>query len=226
MLKRDKKNSLEDYGFGKGYTMSAERIARFLGSLDRLIEQGLNVCLIAHAKVTRFEPPDGLMAYDRYELKMTRQTSPLVKEWADSLLFANFKTLVVENESGKAKGIGGKERVILTQRAASHDAKCRVPNVAEEIPMTWAAVKSVFGEAPVKAAEPTPEPERTVETQKDPYGIIEWNCEGLPLVEFMVARGAIKEGQSWRDASPEYLQRAVNGIEKFVKAIEAWKAGK
>lgn len=217
MLSRDKKTSLEDYGYGKGYTMAAERTARFLASLDRLIDAGIGVCLIAHAKVTRFEPPDGMAAYDRYELKMTRQTSPLVKEWADALLFANFKTRVVEAQSGRAKGLGGKERIILTQRAAAYDAKCRIPGITEEIPMTWEAVRPIFGVKQETKADPA-------KPAKDRWEMLAFNIgerEGL-INQFLIARGIIMAGQTWRDAGDEYLRRVETQVERFIKAAQDW----
>ena len=109
-LKAEKKiKSLEEIPYGKGFTMASERMARFLNELDYLIDVGRHVVLIGHAQVKRVEPPDQVQAYDRYELKLIKQTGPLVKEWVDHLFFLNFKTRVVESESGQAKGRGGKE---------------------------------------------------------------------------------------------------------------------
>lgn len=225
MLARDKKGSLEDYGYGKGYTMAAERMARFLASMDRLIEAGMNVCLIAHAKVVRHEPPDGLQAYDRFELKMTRQTSPLVKEWSDSLLFANFRTRVIESGSGKAKGIGGKERIILTQRSAAHDAKCRVPGVPEEIPMTWEAVSAVFGTTTqVKAATEPMNVAANVETSgKAPLVGYAINIPADVLLGFLRDRGVIEADQGIEDVAEDYVARVAKNPELFRKALINWQ---
>jgi len=92
---RDKKDGLEGWGYGKGYTYLEEEFGRFLNQLSELIEVGINVVLTAHAWMRKFEQPDELGAYDRWELKLQRKTAPLVKEWADMVLFANYKTLVV-----------------------------------------------------------------------------------------------------------------------------------
>ena len=43
----------------------------------------------------KFEQPDEMGAYDRWELKLAKKVGPLVKEWADMILFANYKTTVV-----------------------------------------------------------------------------------------------------------------------------------
>jgi hypothetical protein len=224
MLVRDHKAGIEENGLGKGNVMAAERTTRVLSCLDLLIERGIGVVLIAHAKVVKFEPPDGMQAYDRYELKMTRHTSPLVKEWADSLLFANFKTKVVNTQDGKAKGIGGKERVLLTARSAAWDAKCRIPATPEEMPMTAESLRYVLQLGAPKTA--TPERKFDETPTVDPWEVIEWNCEGLPVDEFLRDRKIIGPDQTWRNAPTDYLQRVVAVIDKFSKAVADWNAAR
>lgn len=97
------KKGIEDFGYGNGYVYTKEEFGRFLNKLSDLIEVGINVVLTAHAQLRKFEQPDELGAYDRWELKLGKktqsQTSPLVKEWADMLLFANYKTFSVAVEA-------------------------------------------------------------------------------------------------------------------------------
>lgn len=107
------KKGIEDFGYGNGYVYTKEEFGRFLNKLSDLIEVGINVVLTAHAQLRKFEQPDELGAYDRWELKLGKktqsQTSPLVKEWADMLLFANYKTfsVAVGKDGKKHKGQGG-----------------------------------------------------------------------------------------------------------------------
>jgi hypothetical protein len=112
--------SIESFGYGKGYTYLREKVTLVLADLDRCIRSGQHVVLLAHSRVARHEPPDSA-AYDRYELKMSKQVAPLVKEWADCLLFGNFVTLVTDG-----KGVGGKKRRLWTERTAAIEAKNRV----------------------------------------------------------------------------------------------------
>lgn len=106
---------IEDFGYGNGYVYTKEEFGRFLNKLSDLIEVGINVVLTAHAQLRKFEQPDELGAYDRWELKLGKktqsQTSPLVKEWADMLLFANYKTfsVAVGKDGKKHKGQGGNQ---------------------------------------------------------------------------------------------------------------------
>ena len=87
------KQGIEDFGWGKGYTYVQEEMGRFLNSLSDLVDMGINVVLTAHAQIKKFEQPDEMGSYDRYELKLGQKTgsktAPLVKEWADMVLFAN-----------------------------------------------------------------------------------------------------------------------------------------
>ena len=67
--------------------------------------------------------------------------------------FFRFKTKAVSQENGKAKGIGGKERIILTTHSAAYDAKTR-SGLAEELPMEWESVAHVFGKPTPKTSAP------------------------------------------------------------------------
>ncbi len=58
-------------------------------------------------KMRKFEQPDEMGAYDRWEMKLTKQVAPLIKEWADMVLFANYKIYVVATDKeGKTQSPG------------------------------------------------------------------------------------------------------------------------
>lgn len=152
MVKAAGKKSIEDFGFGKGYTILAEHWGTFLSDCDNLIAAGLNVVFVAHSTVKRTSPPDQTDGYDRYELKLSKQTSPLIREWSDALLFANFKTRLIDGADGRKKATGGKTRVMYAERSAAWDAKNRY-GLAEELPMTIEALAPLFdgGQSPAAA---------------------------------------------------------------------------
>ena len=117
---------IEDMGYGKGYVYLAEEFGRLLNLLGGLAEQGVHVVLTAHAAMRKFEQPDELGAYDRWELKLQKKTAPLVKEWADLLLFANYKTYsVAVDDKGKKRKAQGGSRVMYTSHHPCWDAKNR-----------------------------------------------------------------------------------------------------
>ena len=153
LLKKANKRSIEDFGFGKGYTMVAESMGRLLSVCDSLIDHGVNVVMVGHSTVKRVSPPDMDEGYDRYELKLTKQSGPLVKEWADCILFANYRTKLVAGEDGRTRAKGGRERVLHTERTAAFDAKNRY-GLAPELPMTIEALAPLFASEP--AAKPKP----------------------------------------------------------------------
>ena len=140
------KKGIEDFGWGKGYTYVQEEMGRFLNSLSDLVDMGINVVLTAHAQIKKFEQPDEMGSYDRYELKLGQKTgsktAPLVKEWADMVLFANYKTLVMTTENGKKKAQGG-ERVMYTNHRPAWDAKNR-HGLPDEMPFHYAGIAHIF----------------------------------------------------------------------------------
>lgn len=152
------KNGIEDFGWGKGYTYVQEEIGRLLNSLSELVDNGINVILTAHAQIKKFEQPDELGSYDRYELKLgqksSSKTAPLVKEWADMVLFANYKTIVITTDTGKKKAQGG-ERVMYTNHRPAWDAKNR-HGLPDQLPFTYDSIAHIFNAQP----EPQPQPEQ------------------------------------------------------------------
>ena len=87
------KKSIEEFGYGKGYTYLSEEFGRLLNLLSEVVERGVHAVVTAHAKMRKFEQPDELGAYDRWEMKLSAKNAPLVKEWADMVLFASYKSL-------------------------------------------------------------------------------------------------------------------------------------
>lgn len=137
-----KMKSIEDAGYGKGYTYVEEAFGELLRALDAVIAKGVHVVVTAHAQMRKFEQPDELGAYDRWELKMSKRTAALLKEWADAVLFANYKTQVVNVDNqgalkGKNKAQGG-ARVLYTSHHPCWDAKNRF-GLPDELPLDYDA---------------------------------------------------------------------------------------
>lgn len=150
LLARTKKTSIEAFGYGKGYVYLAEEFGRLLGLLEQIRGEGIHVVCTAHAALRKFEQPDELGSYDRWELKLTKNVTPLVKEWADLLLFANYKTVVVRSETGKDKAQGG-SRVLYTSHHPCWDAKNRY-GLPEEMPFAYEPLAGLFAPMQAQAA--------------------------------------------------------------------------
>lgn len=121
---RAKKTGIEDFGYGKGYVYVNEDFGKLLNILQEIVDRGVNVGIAAHAVMRKFEQPDEFGAYDRWELKLDKRNSSMLKEWADMVLFANYETFVVTDDNKKAKAQGGK-RIMYTSHHPCWDAKNR-----------------------------------------------------------------------------------------------------
>lgn len=144
-----KQNSIESFGYGKGYTYLAEEFARLLSACDLVIAAGIHVVITAHAKMRKFEQPDEMGAYDRWEMKLSKQVAPLLKEWCDHLFFCNYQTFVVTSDNDTKKAQGGK-RVIYTSHHPAWDAKSRV-SLPEIVDLDYKNIAHIFE---TKATEP------------------------------------------------------------------------
>lgn len=143
------KKGIEDFGYGNGYTYIAEEWGRFLNLLQEVVDiSNINVVLTAHAIIRKFEQPNEMGAYDRYELKLgkktTGQTAPLTKEWADMILFANYKifSIATDDKGKKFKGQGG-QRVMYTTHHPCWDAKNRY-GLDDELPLDYSCIAHIF----------------------------------------------------------------------------------
>ena len=172
------KSGIEEFGYGKGYVYLAEEFGRLLNLLEDVISLGVNVLLVAHAQMRKFEQPDEMGAYDRWELKLQKKTAPLVMEWADMVLFANFKTYVVNvdgqgTQKGKNKAQGNK-RVMYTAHHQCWDAKNR-HGLKDELPFDFAEIAEIifapisnFAVPPSSTAGPTtPTPDQVPEKKEE-----------------------------------------------------------
>ena len=178
------KKGVEDFGYGNGYVYAKEEWGRFLNALEEVVEAGVNVVLTAHAHMRKFEQPDELGAYDRWELKIGKktssQTAPLLKEWADMVLFANYKTWsVATDDKGKKRKAQGGARVLYTSHHPCWDAKNRY-GLPEEVPFEYESIRHIIEggtttataqqtappvqepEIPVQPSVPSPPPQQTV----------------------------------------------------------------
>ena len=140
---KSKKDGIEEFGYGKGYTYLEEEYGRLLNLLEEVIHRGVNVCMTAHANMRKIEQPDEMGAYDHWEMKMEKKTASLTKEWADMVLFANYRTIVinVDNQGaqkGKNKAQGG-ERVLYTTHHPAWDAKNRHA-LLDVLPMKYESI--------------------------------------------------------------------------------------
>lgn len=153
---KNSKTGIEDFGYGKGYSYVYEEMGRILNLLNDIWERGIHIVITAHAAIRKFEQPDEMGAYDRWELKLINSpkcnSCAMVKEWADMVLFANYKTFAVAaDKDGKKMKARGGERVMYTSHNPCWDAKNRF-GLAPELPFDFGQIAHIFG-APAQAPQ-------------------------------------------------------------------------
>lgn len=152
---KNAKTGIEEFGYGKGYTYVYEEMGRILNLLSDIRDTGMNIVLTAHAAIRKFEQPDEMGAYDRWELKLINapkcNSCAMVKEWADMVLFASYKTYAVaaDKDGKKFKARGG-ERVMYTSHDPCWDAKNRF-GLAPELPFDFGQIAGLFSGGFVKS---------------------------------------------------------------------------
>lgn len=208
---RHQKSGIEDFGYGKGYSYVYEDFGRLLNLLDQLIVRGINVIITAHAAMRKFEQPDEMGAYDRWELKLINSqktnVAGMVKEWADMVLFANYETIVVKNEDKKSKAQGGR-RVMYTAHHPCWDAKNRF-DLPEKLPFDFAHVAHCFlndAPPPVQMPEPVQQPQQNIQEPPAQEPVL----DGIPpalaqlMNQYQVTEAQIQRAVAQKGYYPEH----------------------
>lgn len=153
---RHKKNGIEDFGYGKGYTYAEEEWGKLLNLLDEVVDAGCHVAVTAHAQLRKVELPEETGSYDHWEMKLEKKDAALTKEWADIVLFCNYKTLVTKgaNSMEKNKASGGTRRMHAVH-TPWWDAKNR-HGLPEDMPLAFSSLAHLF--ASIQPVEEKPLP--------------------------------------------------------------------
>lgn len=218
LLTKYKKAGIEEFGYGKGYVYLSEEFSRMLAALDKCIASGIHVVVTAHAKMRKFEQPDEMGAYDRWEMKLSKNSAPLLKEWADLLLFCNYQTFVVTTENKAQKAQGGK-RVMYTSHHPCWDAKNRA-SLPDVLDLDYSHIAHLFTSA-TPAAPPAPavSPADTVRElmQQD-------NISEAELVAFAASKGNYTSATGLADYPDKFITGwIIRYWKQIVSGIEATK---
>lgn len=159
------KENIEDIPYGKGFTFAIEHWETVLKGLDFLREKGMSVVLIAHAEIKRFDSPE-TEPYERYQLKLHKSASALLREWADIVAFANRETFIQSTDTGFNKevrrGVSTGKRLMFLDERPSHLAKNRYA-LPDKLELSWSALREAlapsFARGPSADTQPTPDRE-------------------------------------------------------------------
>ena len=224
-------DSIEKYGggYGKGYTATAEYMEKdLLRRLDRLITKGVNVVILSHAMMRKFESPTD-PPYDRWELKVSKKVAPLIREWSDIMLFMNYEVMVVE-ENGKGKARGKGRRMMYANHHATYDAKNRY-GLPDEMELSFKPLKKIY-----EGTVPPREDKTQLNIDHPDDGIVEDEMLEDPrlvlvrrlaekgitqerLEQWMIASGRLEEGGSVMNLSGTQADTMTKHIDQLARVI-------
>ncbi len=147
VCRQHNKPNIEAFGYGKGYQFASEEWKNLLNKLNDLrIKRNMMIILIAHHQITKFEDPS-LDGYDRYGLKLHKSADGKVKEWADVIGFANYRTNVLQQDKGfnqtRGRAVGTGERMLYLEERPSFVAGNRF-SLPPEMPLDFKTFISSF----------------------------------------------------------------------------------
>ena len=205
--------SIESFGYGKGYTYLGEEWQKLMDAFNAVIAAGMNVTIIAHARQRKIELPDQTGSFDHWEMKSSKQVAPLLKEWADLLLFLNYKTFVVTTDNNTKKAQGGK-RMMYTSHNPVWDAKNR-HGLPDELPLDFAGIAPIFQDAPKSRSSL----DRLHELMKE-AGITDYQVR-----EVVSLRGKYPEETPIEDYPEEFIEKfCIRYFDKIVDQIKGEEA--
>lgn len=110
--KGNKKKRIEDFGYGKGYVYALAVWQEFLDGLNLLrIERKMNIVMIAHSKVDRFDDPE-TVSYSKYDIDLHDKARDLLKRDSDVILLLKPDVSIKTEDAGfnktRAIGAGGR----------------------------------------------------------------------------------------------------------------------
>lgn len=219
------KKSIEDFGYGKGFIFLAEETQKLLARFEKFIDEGIHVVFVCHSEIKKYEQPDQEGSYDRFQLKLSKHVSPLIREWANMVLFENWAVTVKaetdrKGNVTKAKGKGGRSRLLHTTHHAAYDAKNRygLPDtiaVGTSLPEQIAVLLEI--EAPVEqketahvAEEPKKAPAKPVERVPKP------EPEPEPEIEPEEVEEEEEEEEEVEEVATEHLADTIAKAEAFL----------
>lgn len=112
-------------GFQRGADVSIKEWLHLINALHEIADNGTTVVLLGHVFIRPHNDPVDPV-YDKFKCAVHHKTWATINQWADSVLFGKFLS-DVQKEKGalRAKGTGGRARVMHTVGCDAWDAKNR-----------------------------------------------------------------------------------------------------
>ena len=152
-------SSIEDPGFGKGYVLTDSYWQKLFDGFNHLRRlRGMNIVMIAHSDVSRFDSPT-TAPYSRYDIRLHKRALALVQDDVDVILFVNQEATIKDVEVGPKKKVthaeGGGTRWIYAEGRPAMTAKnryCLPDRIMFAKGQGYAALAPFFPTPPAAAA--------------------------------------------------------------------------
>lgn len=133
------KKSIGDIGYQNGYKQATAEWDFIVSTLETIREsRNMAIIIIAHVCTIKAESID-TDQYCKRELDLHKTTASLWQEWADEVLFADYKVNTIQKGEGLDRkrhiAIGG-DRIVYTCERPTHPAKRRI-NMPDEIALDF-----------------------------------------------------------------------------------------
>ena len=205
-------------GYGKAFEKAMNMMYDVRDNyLSKLRAKGMHILILAHSSKNKVEDPLTQSSYDRYELKLHKNSKgvgvyTVFSEWVSVILFSNFEVYKTEDEK---YAVGEGRRLLFTEPRPAFDAKNRF-GFPYQMNLDWVEVATAL-KAYYEGKATTPKPAET-ETQKVAEQAAAIEPEPEPVQENAGANTV-------RANIQELLQRLSdsNLVQKVEKAVE--KAG-
>jgi hypothetical protein len=123
------KEGFQAYGNGPKNAARVDWNPRFLASLDNLLQEDINVLLIAHSQIKPYKNPLG-PDHDRITPMVDKEVWAFTSAWSSSIFFYNYHYTVQTDKGGSDNSKKGKaqeniSRMIFTDQSPAYEAKNR-----------------------------------------------------------------------------------------------------
>lgn len=120
-----KKDNIEAFGYGKGYTMADPFWIDFFRALDALRQKGITPLVLCHNEGKIIDDPTH-GAYNKWTPKLHKRANALLYEWADVVGFLEIERVVMKDDDrGKARATTTGQRILYLEDMGGFVAKNR-----------------------------------------------------------------------------------------------------
>lgn len=140
VCRRNGVRSIGEIGYGKGQIYVRDEWVKLLKKLVKMSEKR-HVMILCHSRLKTSPDPTVATPYDTHELRLARQSSEVIMQAVDLVLFAHFITTVTKQTQSaqKGRGIVTGDRELITQPSTGVTAKNRY-NLSNPLPLSWKAL--------------------------------------------------------------------------------------